>query len=79
MPANYKVNIKHLSEPWFEKIMADTLDMYVRGEDLSQSPLTIKGRELAKIGLWHRDCNAVWKEDKQNYEECFRDRETVVG
>jgi len=77
--ANYKVNIKRISEPWFEKILSDTLDMYLRGEDLSNSPLTVKGREFAKLGLWHRDCNSAWREDRQNYEECFRDREKIVG
>lgn len=76
--AVYKVNIKQLSEPWFEKVMADTLDMYLEKGSLSDSPLTVKSREFAKVGLWHRDCDGVWIKDEKNYEECFRHREKAT-
>jgi len=77
--ASYKVNIKHLSEPWFEKLLFLPLDMYLRGEDLTNCPMTQAGREFAKAGQWHRDCNTAWRENKQNFEECFRDRERIIG
>lgn len=78
MVNTYQINIRHFHEEWFEKIVAQTLDMYLRGEDLTNSPLTKKGREFAKHGLWHRDCNGVWDSDRQNYEECFRAREKAL-
>lgn len=59
--------------------MFPTLDMYLRGEDLRNCPMTQAGREMAKRGMWHRDCNTAWREDKQNFEECFRVREKVIG
>lgn len=74
MVTKYKINIKRFSEPWYEQAISETLDMYLKGGDIKQSPLTVKSAELAAEGLWNRPSD-VWNEDSQNYEECFRERE----
>lgn len=49
----YKIRSSFLSQPWFDEIVAGTLDMYHRGEDLANSPLTRTGRKLAWRNEWH--------------------------
>lgn len=49
----YSIKSSMLSQPWFDKTVADTLDMYLQGEDLSNSPLTNMGRRLAWRNEWH--------------------------
>jgi len=53
----YKIRSSFLSAPWYEKVIADTLDMYKRGEDLSSSPMTKIGRIASWKGKWHYTCN----------------------
>jgi len=50
---SYKISNTALSVPWFERIVADTLDLHLRGEDLRNSPLSKAGRKLAWKNRWH--------------------------
>lgn len=72
----YKIKNKFLSVPWYEKVVADTLDMYKRGEDLSNSPMTQIGRKASWSGKWHCTCNHP--RSKEELESKLRARENSL-
>jgi len=53
----YEIKSELLTTPWYEKVISETLDMYERGEDLSNSPMTRIGRRASWSGKWHYTCN----------------------
>ena len=69
----YKIRSSLLSVPWFEKLLFETLDMYHRGEDLSDSPITKAGRKLAWKNQWHY--TTFDPENPKELEEGLRNRE----
>jgi SAM-dependent methyltransferase len=72
----YKIRSPSLSTPWFEKIVANTLDMYLRGEELSNSPLTKIGRRFAGKNRWHPDFFGLRNEE--DIEDQLRVREKAL-
>lgn len=72
----YTISSRFLSVPWFERLVAETLDMYLRGEDLADSPLTRVGRVLAWRNRWHWtlfNCTS-----KETLEKGLREREKTL-
>lgn len=73
---SYSINSNFLSVPWFDKLVAETLDMYLRGEDISRSPLTETGRIAARKGKWHFTFFDLKTEEER--EQNFRKREAAL-
>lgn len=66
----YKSRSSLISQPWFDKIVAETLDMYNRGEDIEKSPF-IKS-DVAKL---HKDCG---RKTGEELKECIKERQNKL-
>lgn len=73
---SYKIRSSILTAPWFDKLVADTLSMYFRGEDLANSPLTKVGRKLAWRNEWH--WTLFDPKSPEELESGLREREEVL-
>ena len=72
----YRIKNTFLSVPWYEKVVADTLDMYKKGEDLSNSPMTRIGRIESWKGRWHHTC--CYPQSSEELEVNLREREASL-
>jgi len=53
---NFKISSRFLPTGYLEKIIFDTLGMYLKGENLTDSPLVKWGRDTLKQGIWWYHC-----------------------